>query len=136
MLNEGGLWPNDTVSYTYANRLRMSLSLASAPWIQRYGYDAARRLTSITSPAGEFDYAYDPAQLQRVVALTLPNGAVITNQYDAVARLTLTELMNSLGSDLDSYSYSYNAANQRTNVVRTAGDYVNYTYDNIGELQT
>ena len=134
--NEGGLWPNDTVSYTYANRLRMSLSLASAPWIQRYGYDAARRLTSIISPAGEFDYAYDPAQLQRVVALTLANAAVITNQYDSVARLTLTELMNSSGSDVDSYSYSYNAANQRTNVVRTAGDYVNYTYDNIGELQT
>ena len=31
-------------------------------------------------------------------------------------------------------SIGYNQANQRTGVTRTAGDYVNYTYDNAGEL--
>jgi RHS repeat-associated protein len=112
------------------------LSLIGTPWNQSYGYDAARRLTSVTSPAGEFDYAYDPVKLQRVHTLTLPNGAVITNAYDSVARLTLTELMSSTGADLDSYAYGYNQANQRTNVVRAAGNYVNYTYDNMGELLT
>jgi hypothetical protein len=33
-------------------------------------------------------------------------------------------------------SIGYNQANQRTGVTRTAGDYVNYTYDNMGELKT
>ena len=36
--------------------------------------------------------------------------------------------------DFDSYAYKYNQANQRTNVVRTLGDYVDYTYDNAGEV--
>jgi YD repeat-containing protein len=125
LLSENGPWSNDTLSYTYANRLRTGLSLIGTPWNQSYGYDAARRLTSVTSPAGEFDYAYDPVKLQRVHTLTLPNGAVITNAYDSVARLTLTELMSSTGADLDSYAYGYNQANQRTNVVRAAGNYVN-----------
>ncbi len=142
ILSEDGPWADDTVSYTYANRLRTGMSLAAGgspqgPWSQSYGYDAVRRLTSVTSPAGEFDYQYfaaDPSTL--VEQLTLPNDAVITNGYDAVARLTRTELMNSSGADLDSYGYGYNQAGQRTNVVRTLGDYVNYTYDNMGELKT
>jgi YD repeat-containing protein len=73
-------------------------------------------------------------QLARVDQLNLPGGLFITNKYDAVARQTLTELMNLSGSDFDSYAYKYNRANQRTNVVRFAGDYANYTYDNAGEL--
>ncbi len=38
-----------------------------------------------------------------------------TNQYDAAARLTLTELMSVMGLDFYSYCYDYNATNQRTN---------------------
>ena len=139
LLSEDGPWANDTVSYSYQNRLRTQFSLLQpglTAWSQSYGYDATRRLTSVTSPAGLFNYLYDPAQLQRVDRLTLPDGAVITNTYDSVARLTLTELMNSTGTNLDSYAYGYNQANQRTNVVRTAGDYVKYAYDNIGEVTT
>ncbi len=137
ILSEDGPWADDTVSYTYANRLRTSMSVAGSVWSQSYGYDAVRRLTSVTSPAGEFDYQYFAADLSTLVEqLTLPNGAVITNGYDAVARLTRTELMNSSGADLDSYGYGYNQANQRTNVVRTAGDSVNYGYNNAGELKT
>jgi RHS repeat-associated protein len=139
LLSEDGPWFNDTVSYTYANRLRTGLSVAAfnaSPWVQTYGYDLARRLTGITSPAGTFGYLYDAVELQKVDELTLPNGAYITNTYDTVARLTLTELENSQGANLDSYAYGYNKASQRTNVVRTAGDNVNYTYDNEGELKT
>lgn len=68
--------------------------------------------------------------------LTLPNGAYITNSYDNVARLTATCLENSTNAILEYYSYGYNQANQRTNVTRTAGDSVAYTYDNEGELKT
>ena len=47
------------MSYVYTNRLRASLSLSqvTAPaWVQNYGYDPARRLARVISPAGEFDY--------------------------------------------------------------------------------
>jgi YD repeat-containing protein len=37
---------------------------------------------------------------------------------------------------LNTHQYSYNTASQRTQQVFTAGDYVNYTYYNIGQLQT
>jgi len=137
LLSAGGLWPDDTVNYAYANRLRMGMSVSapnSSAWTHSYGYDSMRRLTNVVSPAGIFAYTYDPVQLQRVDELSLPDGAVITNTYDLVARQTLTELLNSEETNLDSYAYGYNQANERTNVVRTAGDHVNYTYDNEGEL--
>jgi len=59
VLSETGPWASDTVSYTYANRLRTSLSLqmpGSSAWTNGYAYDAAKRLTSVTSQAGAFGY--------------------------------------------------------------------------------
>jgi len=56
---EDGPWANDTVSYTYNNRLRSGLSLAAPnapPWTQSYGYDGANRLQTLSSPAGTFTY--------------------------------------------------------------------------------
>lgn len=54
--NEDGPWADDAVSYSYtANRLRsgVSLSQPNGPaWTQTYAYDAANRLTTVTSPAG------------------------------------------------------------------------------------
>jgi len=54
LTNAGGLWPSDTVSYTYANRLRTGLSLASpvgVAWSQCYTYDAAGNLNARTNNA-------------------------------------------------------------------------------------
>jgi YD repeat-containing protein len=59
--SEDGPWASDTVSYTYHSgvpRLRTGLSLAqpSGAWTNGYGYDAAGRLTNVTSLAGGFGY--------------------------------------------------------------------------------
>jgi len=137
MLSEGGLWPNDTVTYTYADRLRNGLSLQApnaAPWVQVYSYDNLQRLMNLTSPAGTFGYTYDPVQLHRVDQLALPNGANINNTYDSVARLLSTTLVNSSSTVLDGQSYGYNQASQRTAETNAAGDFRNYAYDNAGEL--
>jgi len=139
LLSEGGLWPNDSVSYNYANRLRTGMSIQApnaSPWSQSYGYDNARRLMTLSSPVGSFGYAYDPSKLQRVDQLTLPNGADITNTFDNLARMLSTKLVNSSSAILDAYGYVYNQAGQRTSVTRTAGDVVKYAYDNVGELKT
>ncbi len=45
-----------------------------------------------------------------------------------------TELVNSGASVLDSESYGYNLGSQRTQQVFTAGNFMNYTYDNAGQL--
>jgi YD repeat-containing protein len=125
------------VSYMYTNRLRTGLSLAqpdSDPWTQSYGYDAARRLTSVASPAGNFSYLYDPVRNLQVARLSLPNGAFITNQYDSVDRLLSTALKSSSAAVLNSHQYTYNAANERTAQTFTFGNYDNYNYDPMGQL--
>ena len=140
LLSEDGPWANDTVSYTYDNgRRRSSLTLLApnaSAWTQSYGYDSASRMTNITSPAGAFTYAYDATRQLQVNKLTLPNTAYITNLYDTVARLTGTYLKNSGDTNLNSHQYSYNVGNQRIQQVFTATNYVDYTYDNIGQLKT
>src|ERR1041384_7865364 len=40
------------------------------------------------------------------------------------------------GITLNSHSYNYNTGAQRTKQTRTGGDYVDYTYDDIGQLKT
>jgi hypothetical protein len=136
-LSEGGLWPDDTVSYTYNNRLLASVSVLApnaAPWVQTYAYDAALRLTNTMSPAGAFGYGYDSARHQQVAVLNLPNGAYISNTYDSVARELSTVLKNSANSILNSHSYAYNTASQRTGQTNTAGDFRIFGYDPSGQL--
>jgi YD repeat-containing protein len=95
LLSEDGPWVDDTVSYTYNNRLRSSLSVPAPntlAWTESYGYDAAKRLTSVASPAGSFGYTYDPLRQLQSGKITLPNGAYITNSFDIMARLLSTVL--------------------------------------------
>ncbi len=66
--------------------------------------------------------------------LTLPNGAWITNTYDANARMLGTWLYNSSASALDSSVYTNNVGNQRISVTRNGENTANYTYDAIGQV--
>jgi RHS repeat-associated protein len=137
LLSEGGLWQDDTVSYTYNNRLRSSVSVQQPDadsWTQTYAYDNARRLTNTTSPAGIFGYTYDAIRNMQVGVLSLPNGASITNSYDGNARLLATVLITSGNSILNSHFYTYNIGNQRLQQTFTAGNFDIYTYDRIGQL--
>jgi len=45
-------------------------------------------------------------------------------------------LKNAQLSTLNSHQYEYNSGHQRTKQTLTAGNYVDYTYDNIGQLKT
>jgi len=136
---EGGLWANDTVTNFYFQRLRTSLVLQqpTGTWTNGFAYDAAKRLSSVTSRAGSFSYQYRATNIENLVAtLTLPNGAAITNDFDDLAHLTKTHLRTSAGALTNKHEYTYNAAGQRTQQTRIDGSTVDYTYDNIGQLQT
>ena len=121
---------------TYVNRLRTALSLQqpTGVWTNALGYDAAKRLTSVISPAGTFTYIYDAQRLGLVKKLLLPNTSYITNTFDPLARLLGTFLKNSSNTRLDSAEYVYNLASQRTAFTNLAGTYYLYTNDNIGQL--
>ena len=137
LLSAGGLWPDDTVSYSYSNRERTGMSLlqpTADSWTQSYAYDSARRLTNTASSAGVFGYVYDGTRQLKVKDLILPNGAYITNSYDGNARMLSTALINSSLSTLNSNAYGYNVGNQRTNQTFFAGNTMAYAYDNVGQL--
>jgi RHS repeat-associated protein len=139
LLTEDGPWASDTLTYTYANRLRQSLSLQqpSGVWTNGYAYDAMKRLTNLTSAAGAFGYQYPGSQPSSLVTrLGLPGGSYITNSYDSVTRLLNTSLKTSGDVVRNAHSYGYNLAGQRTVLTNTAGDYRNFTYDNAGQLKT
>jgi len=134
--SEDGPWVNnDTVGYTYEQQLRKTLTLPGAS--QTYGYDSMWRMSSIVdSKAGSFGYKYgfQPAS-SLVTGITLPGGGIVTNYYDGLTRLNSTRMLKSDLSVLDSESYTNDAAGYRTNQTFTAGNYVDYAYDNIGQLK-
>ncbi len=138
LYTEDGPFASDTVTNTWNNRLRVGLDLQqpTGVWTNRFAYDAAKRLTNVTSPAGSFAYLLPDTRPSHLVSRTaLPNSSYITNTYDGNARLLTTKLLTSSSSLLNSHSYSYNPAHQRTQQVFNAGSTVNYTYDPIGQLK-
>ena len=140
LASEVGPWPSSTVSYTYNDRLRSGLTV-SAPnasaWWQSYGYDEQARMTNVTSPAGAFGYAYADGHSHPglVQTLNLPKYPMnIGNTYDSMGRLTSTYLSS---PSLDEHDYMYDAGSERTQQSFIDGaysSYVNYEYDNIGQL--
>jgi RHS repeat-associated protein len=137
ILSEVGPWSSDTVTYGYSDMLRTSLSLQqpTGSWTNGYAYDAAKRLTNVTSQAGAFGYSYDPTRQMLPEAIALPNTSYISNVYDVNARLLTTTLYNSAGGTLDAAQYGYNVGNQRTAYTNAAGTDVAYIYDAIGQLK-
>ncbi len=136
--SEDSPWASDTVSFTYNNaRLRSGLTLQqpTGTWTNGFTYDAAHRLSGVTSPGGTFSYTYKGAG-NLITNLALPNSAKITNAYDNVARLTGTYLVNSGGAVLNKHLYLYNTGGQRIRHTRADDSYLTNTYDNIGQLQS
>src|SRR5580765_3054863 len=110
LLTESGPFASSTVTNTYVNRLRTKLTLAqpTGVWTNAFAYDAAHRLTNVSSAAGPFAYQYVGARPSTLVTrLSLPNTAYITNTFDSSARLTGTYLTNSGNTTLDYYVYGY-----------------------------
>ena len=64
-----------------------------------------------------------------------PTAPIITNNYDAVARLLATHLRTSAGVLTNKHEYLYSLAGQRTNETRMDASTVAYAYDHIGQLK-
>src|ERR1700720_4941341 len=74
LLTQVGPLGTDAMTNTYANRLRTRLVLQQPTglWTNAFAYDAARRLTNVTSPAGSFAYTYDALRSMLPAFLSLP----------------------------------------------------------------
>jgi RHS repeat-associated protein len=145
LFTEDGPFASDTVTNIYSNRLRTALGLQrpSGDWTNGFAYDLARRLTNVVSPAGSFTNVFSAGvrgasgfSSRLIQKLLLPDLAVITNNYDPVARLLATHLRNSSGVLTNKHEYQYDLAGERTNQTRIDGVTVFYGYDKIGQLRT
>ncbi len=143
LATEDGPWNSDTVTDAYNSAgLRSSLTITqpTSTWSQTYDYDAARRLTNVTTSAGSYKYYFHSglggitAATRLIEQLTLPNTSFIANSFDTSARLTGTDLKNSSSTTLNKHAYVYNTANQRTKQTFTDGGYFSYLYNDAGEL--
>ena len=144
---EDGPWSgtNDLVIYSYNNaRERSQLVIRQPtgnPLTNAYGWDAGKRLSTITTPAGTHTYQYN-GQGSLVRKLLNPNSTFITNTFDSAARLLDSRYMtNSTWNILNRHGYAYNHAHQRTTLSRTNSSntgwngYSTASYDTAGEVR-
>jgi YD repeat-containing protein len=136
---EQGPWTSNRVSYTYNNALlrsQLTLQQPTGSWVQNYGYNNSMRLTSLTAPSisgTPFAYTYLGAS-RRVTQVTFPNGGKVVNTYDTLRRLTATRLRRQDNTELNKHEYLYNNRHERTKHTRSDNSYINFVYDNLGQL--
>jgi RHS repeat-associated protein len=130
-------FPNSgaVVTNSYDGLLRRA-TLAFPGGTATYGYDAASRLNAVTNGAYTASYTY------------LPYSSLVSNlvfKSGGAARMTTTKTWDNLNrlstitsgtgiTNVSSFAYQYNLANQRTQVTLADGSYWIYTYDSLGQV--
>jgi len=137
----------ESYSYDAASQVTgMSASAGGNQVLTRaYGYDALRRLTSVTWPTGSRAFSYDDAS--RLVSVTNPGSTLLpyaneSYSYDPGDNLTSSPVSpsstygkaNRLLSDAQ-WTYSYDAdGNLVTKTSQTSNDQIQYAYDSQDRL--
>ncbi len=110
-----------------------STNLAKA----RYGYDAASQVSTVSDGTDVATYWY-LANSALVGQISFAHNGTTemttVKTYDNLNRLTGIVSGNGTIPAVDSRSYAYNSANQRTNMTEVDGSYWNYGYDSLGQV--
>lgn len=139
----GGLLDGLAVHRTFDSLFRLdsvsALSASSALNETGYSYDLASRLDTVTTGTNTATYAY-VANSSLVQSVTFKQSGTTrltsTKAYDNLDRLTSISSQPSALSSQLSYSYTYNAANQRTRGTREDDSYWSYSYDALGQVNS
>jgi len=137
----GGPLNGVTVANSYDSLLRrntLTASLNSQPLsYASYDYDSASRLKTVSdSSSHSATYAYVPnSSMVSGIAFKTGSSTVMTTtkSYDGLKRLTNIASVNPQNVPYNSFTYTYNNADQRTRVDQVDGSYWMYTYDALGQ---
>jgi RHS repeat-associated protein len=122
-----------TISYTYDAAGRRATMTDPDGNVTSYSYDSAGRLLSVSDPfAGVVGYLYGVTG--KLSQLDRSNGVYSTYGYDAVDRLQSVTHHAPGGAVLDGYTYTYDAAGNRTSVTDNNGDVTSFNYDGRYQL--
>jgi RHS repeat-associated protein len=132
-----GLGYETTYTYNALDKLKTVTQIfQSTTQTRNYLYDTLGRLTQSTIPeqTGSTSYTYDVNS--NVYTVTDPNGAVITNTYDSINRITLRDYTGTTpdvdyGYDSSSVSYS---KGELTSITSSVSSYTYDGYDALGRI--
>jgi len=106
-----------------------------------YTPDSASRLGSVTSGNDSATYTYEPLAGNLVQKIDFAHdglvGVTTTKRHDKLIRLTNIETATGVGARstlVNSFSYAYDAANQRTRATIEDNSYWAYAYDTLGQV--
>jgi RHS repeat-associated protein len=118
--------PGGTISTTYDNAGRRTV-VVDQTGTTTYAYDRASQLTSMASPHGTLGYGYDAAGNRS--SMRMPSGQSITYSYDAANELT--QLKDLLGNTT---TLTYNSNGNLSSITRPNGVVTSLAYDAAQQL--
>ncbi len=126
----------------YLRRTNLAALNGSTPLTRSaFDYDSASRLATVTdlSPgtphSAQYTYLANSPLVGQITFAT--NGTTVMTTikgYDALNRLTNISTLNAQPSTLNSSSYAYNSASQRTSLTNADTSRWVYTYDSLGQV--
>ncbi|MCP3867526.1 MAG: hypothetical protein GY703_05390 [Gammaproteobacteria bacterium] len=99
--------------------------------ITRYDYDAAGRVSMVTTGLHHVSYQYDAAG--RLSLISYSNGTTATYGYDTLGYLIAVKIRDSSNALIGFYNYTLDGNGQRTAVTMTDGT-IDYTLDPLNRL--
>jgi RHS repeat-associated protein len=121
-----------TAAIGYAYDANGNRTAMTTPWGNfSYAYDAMNRLTFMSAPGNQaFTFEYD--ELGRRTRLAYPNGTEALYTYDDASQLTNIEFKSN-GFTFGAAGYTYDAAGNRTSMTDVIGTHL-YEYDGLHRL--
>jgi RHS repeat-associated protein len=122
------------IAITYAyNAISLRVTMNQPTGLFTYAYDPASRISTLINPEGQAtSFAYDANS--RVTANSLANGVNASWSYDNAGQILLLANVNSSGTTLSSFNYTYNPVGNRTQVAEVDGSMVTWSYDPTYQL--
>jgi RHS repeat-associated protein len=126
--------PDDsTISYTYDTVTGKVATVISLSGTTTYQYNSLGQLATVTDTDNrQTIYRYDVAG--NLIETQRPNGTTQTYRYDALNRPIFLENKDQNGTVLSRYSYTFDAAGNRTAVEELGDRKVVFAYDELHRL--